>query len=365
MENYLKNYLLMERYLKLESSTKKKIMSFFQSYSKIQWHYIRDNLQHFGIGVDVALPGMANCQMIMEKCREEMARMRQLGVESIDPLSIYYPETLQHYRPPVKMLFAKGNKALVNTQGNVAIVGSRKPTAYGRKVAYDLGVFMANNNRCVVSGMALGVDAQAHQGALDAKGQTVAVLASGINVPYPSTNAKLYKEIYDHEGLILSEQFLDDPARNYHFPLRNRIISAISDAVIVIEAGEKSGSLITASHALEQGKTIFALPGSIHSPQSKGCNQLIHQGATPLIDFNHILEAMGYARNANQNKRDTSNLSEVASRIYILMEENKRMSLDEINCVLKLEFSEIISAVSELILDDLCEYCTLNEIMIT
>lgn len=363
METYLKNYLLMERYLKIDAPMKKKILALFKDYSKIQWHYIRDNAHFFDIKSDVILPGMATSQKMMDDCRDEMARMRHLGVESIDPLSIYYPDTLKHYSPPVKMLFAKGDKTLANVPGNVAIVGSRKPTAYGRKVAYDLGSYLAKNKRCVISGMALGVDAQAHQGALDAHGQTVAVLASGINIPYPATNEKLYKEIIEKNGLILSEQFLDDPARTYHFPLRNRIISALSEVVVVIEAGEKSGSLITATHALEQGKTIFALPGSIYSPQSKGCNQLIHQGAIPLIEFEHILEIMGYESKSDQLKHDLSTLSETAKKIYLIMKENKKMSLDEINCVLKLEFSEIISAVSELILDDLCEYCTLNEII--
>jgi len=363
MESYLKNYWLMERYLKLESNSKRLILEYFKSYSYIKWQYVFENKAYFGIDEKTVIPPMEASHEIVEKCNREIDESQKLSIDYIIPTSIYYPESLFHYKPEVKIMFTKGDKTLLGENKRVAIVGSRKPTAYGRKVAYDLGRFLAKNGVCVVSGMALGIDAQAHKGALDENGKTIAVLASGVNYVYPQTNEKIYHQIISSNGLILSEQFLNEPPLRFHFPLRNRIISAISDVIIIIEAGEKSGSLITAMHAMEQGKSVYALPGSILSPQSIGTNQLIYDGACPLINFNHILESMGIS-GSKQIKRsiDLSNLSELARVIYNLLLEQKTISMDSIFSETMCEYSEIFAAVSELILDDLCEYSTLNEI---
>ncbi|HAS72826.1 MAG TPA: hypothetical protein DCS67_01625, partial [Clostridiales bacterium UBA8960] len=247
MEKHLINYLLVEKYLTLKSESKKMIKTHFKGYDTIVWNYVIENRAQFMIDESVKLP--QNGLRGFEDCYNELLKITSSGIGWIDPKSIYYPETLRFYKPEVKMLFTRGEKHLLKETRNVAIVGSRKPTSYGRKVAYDLSKFLAKNGLCVVSGMALGVDSQAHRGALDGGGKTIAVLASGVNQPYPPSNLKLYHEIIDTGGLILSEQFIDDLALKYHFPLRNRIISAISDAVVIIEAGEKSGSLITATHA--------------------------------------------------------------------------------------------------------------------
>ncbi len=286
-----------------------------------------------------------------------------LGITCILPDSPNYPQALLHYKPEVKMLFAKGDMDLLTAVRKVSIVGSRKPTAYGRKVAYDLGLYLARNGICVVSGMAIGVDAQAHKGALDGGGKTIAVLASGVNYIYPSSNEKMYHAIYETGGLILSEQLNNEPPRAYHFPLRNRIISALSEVVVIIEAGEKSGSLITAMHAMEQGKTIYALPGSIYSPQSTGTNQLIFQGATPLIHFGHLLESLGIeVTNETRRTAAIDHLSILAQNIYALLIKRKKLDTDSIFEATLKEYSEIYAAISELILDDLCEYSSLNEI---
>lgn len=290
-------------------------------------------------------------------------KMINVDISCILPESPDYPQSLHHYKPQVKMLFAKGESDLLTTTKKVSIVGSRKPTAYGRKVAYDLGRFLAKNGICVVSGMAIGIDSQAHKGALDEAGKTIAVLASGVNYIYPPSNEKMYHAIQDSGGLILSEQLMDEPPRPYHFPLRNRIISALSEVVVIIEAGEKSGSLITAMHAMEQGKTIFALPGSIYSPQSAGTNKLIFEGATPLIHFGHILESLGLS--INNERRQTpriDHLSLLAQNIYSLLCTEKKLDTDAIFGATLKEYSEIYAAISELILDDLCEYSSLNEI---
>ena len=285
------------------------------------------------------------------------------GIKSIFPDSPFYPQSLHHYKPCVKMLYAKGDTALLTTQKKVSIVGSRKPTAYGRKVAYDLGRYLARNGVCVVSGMAIGIDSQAHKGALDEGGKTIAVLASGVNYIYPPSNEKMYHAIHETGGLILSEQMMDEPPRNYHFPLRNRIISALSEVVVIVEAGEKSGSLITAMHAMEQGKTIYALPGSIYSPQSTGTNRLIYDGASPLIHFSHILESLGLSiEHERRHSIVIDHLSSLAQKIYAMLLTHKKLDTDAIYEATLKEYSEIYAAISELILDDLCEYSSLNEI---
>lgn len=360
MEKYLSNYLLVEKYLTLKSDTKKMIIEHFKGYDTIVWNYIENNRALFKIDDEVKLPkfGLQG----FEDCYNELMRITEAEIGWIDPKSIYYPETLRFYKPEVKMLFAKGDKKCLNETRNVAIVGSRKPTAYGRKVAYDLAKYLAMQGLCVVSGMAMGIDSQAHRGALDGGGKTIAVLASGVNRPYPTSNTNLYHEIIETGGLILSEQFIDDLALKFHFPLRNRIISAISEIVVIIEAGEKSGSLITATHAIEQGKTVFSLPGSLHSPQSIGSNHLIYEGAIPLVKFEHIIETMGLKNRVVNKVISTNHLSDKAKVIYELLKYNKRMRIDDIFETTQFEYSEIISALGELVLDDLCEYMTLNEV---
>jgi len=301
--------------------------------------------------------------LLLQIEQENQEKLDGLGIVCITPENPIYPQSLHHYKPQVKKLFAKGNTDLLLGIKKVSIVGSRKPTAYGRKVSYDLGRYLARHGICVVSGMAIGIDSQAHKGALDEGGKTIAVLASGVNYIYPPSNAKLYHSIYETGGLILSEQILDEPPRNYHFPLRNRIISALSEVVIIIEAGEKSGSLITAFHAMEQGKTIFALPGSIYSPQSTGANKLLFEGATPLINFDHIMESLGMVIDYNQRKSAVvDHLSDLAQKIYGLLLSQKTLETTQIYEATLQEYSEINAAISELILDDLCEYSSLNEI---
>ena len=366
MEVYIRNYLLLEKYLKLSKETKNMILSHFESYQYIKWSYISDHRAYFKIEASVLLPDTVEGSMIMRACHDELLRMQRSNIDYITPLSKYYPEILYHYKPYVNIMFTKGNKELLGDARRVAIVGSRKPTSYGRKVAFDLGKYLAKLGVIIVSGMALGVDAQAHRGALDVNGKTIAVLASGVNQVYPPTNEPIYNAILNQEGLILSEQFIDDMALKHHFPLRNRIISAISDVVVIIEAGEKSGSLITATHAIEQGKTVFALPGNINSPQSIGCNQLIYEGAIPLISFAHIAEHLGLSNNL-QNERDyinVSHLSDLSQRIYEFLKFKKTLSIEEIKAAMNCEYSEIYAAVSELILDDLCEYSSLTDIIL-
>lgn len=176
---------------------------------------------------------------------------------------------------------------------SVAIVGSRKPTPYGKSVTEKIVHALAEHNVTIISGLALGIDSIAHRAALKFNAPTIAVMARGLNGIYPASHFSLSREIVKAGGALISTYPADMPAQPYHFLERNRIISGLSSIVIVTEAAVKSGTLNTASHALEQGKDVFAVPGNITSPMSAGCNRLIRQGAQPLIDTSDILSALG------------------------------------------------------------------------
>lgn len=172
----------------------------------------------------------------------------------------------------------------------VAIVGTRKPTSYGKEATYRLAYDLASKGVVIISGMALGVDGIAHRAALDAGGTTIAVLGNGLPTLYPSSHRQLGEDIIKKGGAIISEYEPGMPALAHQFLERNRIVSGLSDAVLITEAAAKSGTLNTASHALEQGKEIFAVPGNITSPLSAGCNKLLRQGAIPATCAEDIIE---------------------------------------------------------------------------
>lgn len=173
---------------------------------------------------------------------------------------------------------------------SVAIVGTRKPTRYGTEVTLDLSRKLAERGVVIISGLALGVDALAHQGALKGQGMTVAVLAGGVDKPTPYTNARLADEILASGGAIISEYPLGMPPMSHQFLERNRLVSGLADAVIVTEASLRSGTANTVMHALEQGRDVYAVPGPITSPMSAGCNHMIAQGATPITSIDEFIE---------------------------------------------------------------------------
>lgn len=175
---------------------------------------------------------------------------------------------------------------------SVAIVGTRKPTVYGKEVASTLSYDLAKKGVVVISGLALGIDAIAHRAALEANGTTIAVLANSVDQIYPRTNKDLADKIIACGGAILSEYEPPTDARDYQFLARNRIVSGLADAVIVIEAAARSGTLATVTHALEQGKEVFVVPGNITSPLSAGCNALLKQGARIVTCAEDVLEVI-------------------------------------------------------------------------
>lgn len=200
-----------------------------------------------------------------------------------------YPEKLKQINDCPMYLYVKGNLDLLNKK-SIAMVGSRKCTSYGKIVAKNISNKLAKNNFVVVSGLAKGIDTFSHIGALENEKSTIAVLGSSIDNIYPNENINLAKKIIEKNGLIMSEYVIGSKPERLNFPARNRIISGISDGVLVIEAREKSGALITVDFALEQGKEIFAVPGNINNIYSKGSNQIIKEGAKLVNCVEDILE---------------------------------------------------------------------------
>ena len=199
-----------------------------------------------------------------------------------------YPAKLKNiYAPPIT-IFAKGDISLLNSK-SIAIVGSREPSKYGIYVAEKFSKELSKEGITIVSGLARGIDTFAHVGALSSFGKTIAVLGSGIDVVYPKENAKYYREISE-KGLIISEYIVGTAPENKNFTQRNRIISGLSDGVLVVEARKNSGTMITTDFALEQGKELYVIPGNITSNLSAGTNNLIKEGAKLVTDVYKILE---------------------------------------------------------------------------
>lgn len=203
----------------------------------------------------------------------------------------HYPERLKSIDSPPVVLYVKGNTNILSDP-QLAIVGSRNPTPTGAQNAFEFAKHLAASGLVITSGLALGIDAESHKGALAANSPTVAVMATGLDNIYPAIHNRLASEILNKHGALISEFPLGTPPRAEHFPQRNRIISGLSLGTLVIEAALRSGSLITARHASEQCREVFAIPGSIHNPLARGCHQLIRQGAKLVESVQDILEEL-------------------------------------------------------------------------
>lgn len=221
-------------------------------------------------------------------CRRELDGLEKRGVRFLTPFDRDYPQKLLSIHGYPMGLFVKG-RVPNEDRPAAAVIGARDCTSYGSQMAANLAEELSKAGVQIISGLAWGIDGAGHLGALRAGGDTYGVLGCGIHTCYPKENYRLFEQIPDKGG-ILTEYVPSEPPRARNFPMRNRIISGLSDAILVIEAREKSGSLITAGLGLEQGKEIFALPGRITDPLSTGCNRLIRDGATPLLGPEVVLE---------------------------------------------------------------------------
>jgi DNA processing protein len=246
-----------------------------------------------------ALAGGERAASWKEHCRRSepgsvLADLRGRGIRVIIPLDASFPERLRSIYDPPALLFAKGVEAPLESSPFVAVVGARKASSYGRWAAETLGGELARRGVVVVSGAAYGVDGRAHQGCLAAGGFTVAVLGCGIDMVYPPEHAGLLRNIAS-SGCLISEYPPGDGPLPWRFPHRNRIIAGLSHAVVVVEASEKSGALITAEMALEEGREVMAVPGPIGSSLSRGTNGLIQKGAKLVMSVEDICEELPLA----------------------------------------------------------------------
>lgn len=230
---------------------------------------------------------------VMDARKREWEKARKNGMRIVTYFSAEYPERLRQIPDPPYALFGMGPDCFRFPKGTAAIVGARSASPYGLKMAYEFGKNLSASGIYIISGMARGVDGEGIRGALDGSCTAVAVLGCGADVCYPRENRGLY-EALKKTGGILSEYPPGTPPLAWNFPPRNRIISGLSDIVLVMEAKERSGSLITADFALEQGKDVYALPGPVTSVLSKGCNRLIRQGAGILLSPEELLLDLPY-----------------------------------------------------------------------
>ena len=259
----------------------------------------------------------------LDTAEQELNKALRLGIELLLYFDDAYPQMLKNLPNPPPLLYAKGNLDALNMEKNVGIVGARSASINGRKTAAKIACNLAEKDVCIVSGMAKGIDSSAHKGAMYAKdgcGVTVAVLGTGLDIIYPEENKDLFAQICTN-GCVISEVPLGTLASAKQFPRRNRIIAALSEAVVVVEAGLKSGSLITAEFAKEQGKILFAVPGAPTESRTQGANHLIKEGAKLAEDADDILPFLKGNKFAPGPKKTT-----VKQKVLVFENNNDNLS---------------------------------------
>ncbi len=286
----------------------------------------------------------ARAREIVATCREKEVRIAFFGAPG-------YPLGLLALADPPMLLFQRGEMGLLQGPA-VAIVGARRASSYGRRVAERLGRDLAAAGITVISGLALGIDGAAHRGALASSGRTMAVLGSGLDVPHPPSHRTLFREI-EERGLVISEFLPGEPPLAYNFPRRNRIIAALGDAVVVVEAGPRSGALITVDHALDLGKEVFAVPGPIDDPRSAGSNALLRDGAHLLASARDLADVMDWQLDSGGGPAGSEAAIKVAGvgpdaiRIWRCLEEGPT-DLDELPRSVGMSPQRTMVALSEL-----------------
>lgn len=291
------------------------------------------------------------------RLEQELRDSETLGCHILSWESPEYPALLKEIPAAPPVLYCKGDLAALKGS-MLAMVGSRHPSIHGERTAFEFAKALAQKSCTIVSGLALGIDTQAHSGCLAGDGRTIAVLGSGLAELYPRRNAVLASKI-SQKGLLISEFPLHTRPNAGHFPRRNRIISGLSLSTLVVEAAIKSGSLITARTALEQNREVLAIPGSIHSPSHKGCHYLLQQGAKLIQCVEDILEEMTI-ENANPIPQASNTVHSLASDAQKLVQfmgfewcsidqlcERSQLTMDRISMILlDLEVSGIVTSVN-------------------
>lgn len=269
--------------------------------------------------------------------------------ENINLLTIHdpcYPKNLLHLEETPFLIYHKGDR-IKNFKRSIAIVGTRTATGYGLNIAEKIGYNLAENGVTVVSGMARGCDSAGHRGAIKSDANTIAVLGTGVDKVYPRENTKLYNDIIEKGGSVISEYPLGTSPLKFNFPKRNRIISAMSKGVVVIEAGIRSGAMMTARLALEAGKEVMALPGPVTSKLSEGPNSMIKDGAYLIRNFEDILNICYPQAVVEKVKKKRSSLKGEAKKIVQLLSLTE-MTMDDLASKTRIDFSHLMVVLLEL-----------------
>ena len=344
-----------------------KLLDFFGNL-KLAWNATETSLLEAGLPARLIKDFLSVRDTIdLEK---DFAGIQSKGINILTIRDSAYPQKLLSIEQPPPVIYLKGSLK-ESDEASVAIVGTRNPTAYGRQVTQELSQFLAANGITVVSGLARGIDSVAHTSALNVGGRTIAVLGNGVDVVYPPEHRQLSERIVE-QGALISDYFPGTPPDGVNFPPRNRIISGLSLASVIIEAGEKSGALITAEFAATQGREVFSVPGPIYGPRSKGTNRLIRDGALPLTDFNELLEALNltqieeyrYAKKVIQKDEIEQMLSDVIKNEPLHIDEIKNstgLSMEKVSAALvMMELKGMVRKVGNLtyisIADEITEY---------
>ncbi len=279
-------WIWLSRIEKINSKTIEKLLHTYKTPKEI-WKQTSKELLDNGIEInqvrDIVNP------KYRQNLKSYVKYMKNHKIEIITRQDKDYPEKLKQIYDPPQILYLQGNREILN-QNSIAIVGSRMCSPYGKKMTEKLAYELAQKNIVIISGLASGIDSHAHKGTLQAGGKTIGVLGCGLDRTYPAENQNLAKEILLNKGAIISEYVIGTKPMAINFPRRNRIISGLSNGVLVVEAKQKSGSFITVDFALEQGKEVYAVPGNINSTTSEGTNELIKQGAKIVTKVQDITE---------------------------------------------------------------------------
>lgn len=286
-----------------------------------------------------------------EGYRNQESAADKYPARSVSRESREYPERMKELPGMPKTLYVKGCLPK-NELPTVAIVGARGCSSYGRNMAQEFARVLSNAGVQIISGLALGIDGEAHAGAVKGRTPTFAVLACDVNTCYPRSHRRLYQQILEHEGGIIGEQPPGMPPLPQYFPARNRIISALADLVLVVEARTRSGALITVDFALEQGKNVYAVPGRVGDGLSEGCNRMISQGAGIALSPEILLEELHISEMKEHQNRLKLHLSQEACRVYEYLDSTP-VSLEDLIRQISYPPQTIMGALLELQMEEL------------
>lgn len=260
-----------------------------------------------------------------------------------------YPEKLKYYEDSPSVLYYRGDISKVNKNKSVAIIGSRNCSSYGKSIATSIAKELSIRGINIISGLARGIDAASQESCIKNQGFTCGILGCGVDIVYPKENARLFNEVYKY-GCVLSEFVPGTKPYHFNFPQRNRLISGMSDLVIIVEAGIKSGSLITAGLALDQGKDVMAVPGSVFSESSRGANRLLHDGAHVFTEMNDIYELLKINYNI-VNVCQTTKTTDIKDNLLSIIKD-KPLHIDEIINITHIDIKQLYELLFELQLDN-------------